>query len=307
MGDMINEVTGISGYLESGSWKYLIMVAAALVLIYLATVKKYEPLLLFPIAMGILLANLPGTGIADYPTELMDGGLIYYLKQGMAVIPPLIFVGVGAITDFSPVIANPKLLLFGGAAQVGILTAFAGATALGFTPMESAAIGIIGSADGPTTIYTASTLAPDILGVIAIAAYSYMALVPIIQPPIMRALTTRKERAIKMEYLREVSRKERIIFPIATILVTAVLVPKATTLVGMLMLGNLLREVGVVDRLAKAASEYLMYICILLLGLCVGASTKADVFLTSETLIILFLGLFAFAVSTAAGVLFGKL
>ncbi|MBP3412161.1 MAG: sodium ion-translocating decarboxylase subunit beta [Oscillospiraceae bacterium] len=305
------------------------MILISFVLMYLAIGKGFEPLLLLPIAFGMLLTNLPGAGmfheeifadghvhwdmikdgvtLADGSTE--SAGLIdiLYLGVKLGVYPCLIFVGVGAMTDFGPLIANPKSLLLGAAAQVGIFVAYIlAATLLGFTQNEAASIGIIGGADGPTAIYTTSILAPHLLGAIAIAAYSYMALVPVIQPPIMRGLTTKKERLIRMDNLRPVSKKEKIVFPIAVTAFVALLVPSATPLVGCLMLGNLLRECGVTDRLAKTAQNELMNIVVIFLGISVGATAKAGTFLAPQTLFILALGIFAFAGGTAGGVLLAK-
>lgn len=301
--------TGLYLLLEGDSWKYLVMIAIAGLLIYLAIAKKYEPLLLMPIAAGMLLANLPGAGLTDLPTDTAVGGLLHYISMGnkLVIYPPLIFLGIGAITDFSPLIAKPKIALIGVAAQLGIFAAFGGALLLGFTPQEAAAIGIIGSADGPTTIYLSNVLAPHMQGTIAVAAYSYMALVPIIQPPLMRLLTTKKERAIKMEPPAPVSKTKRILFPIIVTVAVAILVPQSATLIGMLMIGNLFKESGVVEKLAKGASEYLMYIIIIFIGFSVGSTTKADTFLTVETLGILALGLSAFVISTMSGLLFAKL
>ncbi len=283
----------------------LVMIAIACLLMWLAIAKKFEPLLLLPIAFGMLLANLPLSGLSS--TD--EGGLLYYFYQGikLGIYPPLIFLGVGTMTDFGPLIANPKSMLLGAAAQIGIFGTYWGAIALGFLPNEAGSIAIIGGADGPTAIYTTGILAPDLLGPIAVAAYSYMALVPIIQPPIMKALTTKKERAIKMTQLREVSKKEKIIFPILCTIVISLLLPSAAPLVGMLMLGNLLRESGVVDRLNKTAGNELMNIVTILLGISVGSTTKASTFLSPQTLMIIGLGLVAFAVGTASGTLFGKL
>ena len=317
--------------------QYLIMIAVSCVLLYLAIVKKYEPLLLLPIAFGMLLANLPLAGLMDgptyeyfttathagkagVPTILQDGttvyqyikhagGLLYYLYQGvkLGIYPPLIFLGVGAMTDFGPLIANPKSLLLGAAAQLGIFMTFIGAQMLGFTAQESSSIGIIGGADGPTAIYLTGKLAPHLLGPIAVAAYSYMALVPVIQPPIMRALTTKKERMIVMEQLRPVSKREKIIFPIAVTIVCSLLLPSAAPLVGMLMLGNLIRESGVVERLSKTAQNELSNIVVIFLGVTVGATANAETFLKLQTLEIIVLGVVAFGFGTAGGVLLAKL
>lgn len=286
----------------------VIMLLIACVLIYLAVVKKFEPLLLLPIAFGMLLANLPLANLAAVKGA-DTGGLLDILYKGveMGIYPPLIFLGVGAMTDFGPLIANPRSFLMGAAAQLGIFIAFIGAIFLGFDPKVAASIGIIGGADGPTAIFLTSKLAPSYLGPIAIAAYSYMALVPIIQPPFMKLLTTKKERLIKMEQLREVSKKERVIFPIVVTIVVALFLPDAAGLVGMLMLGNLFRESGVVDRLTKTSSNELMNIVVIFLGLTVGATTNGKDFLKPETLEIIALGLIAFICGTIGGVLLGKL
>jgi oxaloacetate decarboxylase beta subunit len=322
----------------------VIMLLISFVLLYLAIKKGFEPLLLVPIAFGMLLANLPVAGVMAKPVMqlvpeglahakslegnvlqilgedgsvvgnavmyLKDiGGLLYYLFQGdhLGIFPPLIFLGVGAMTDFGPLIANPKSLLLGAAAQFGIYITFAGAIAFGFTAQEASAIGIIGGADGPTAIFLASKLAPAKLGAIAVAAYSYMALVPVIQPPIMKALTTKKEREIKMEQLRVVSKLEKIIFPIIVTILVALIVPPATALVGMLMLGNLFKESGVVGRLTDTAQNALMNIVTIFLGVTVGATASAEYFLQAETLKIISLGIVAFGFGTAAGVLLAKL
>ena len=288
-----------------GGWKTLVMIAISMVLIYLAIVKKFEPLLLLPIAFGMLLANLPFAELASTSA----GGLLYYIYQGvkLKIYPPLIFLGIGVMTDFGPLIANPKSLLLGAAAQVGIFITYIGASLIGFTSPEAGAIAMIGGADGPTAIFTAQALAEHLTPAIAVAAYSYMALVPVIQPPIMRALTTKKERSIKMVQLRDVSKKEKIIFPILVTLLVSLLLPSAATLVGMLMLGNLIRESGVCDRLAKTAQNELMNIVTIFLGISVGSTASAENFLQAKTLGILFLGMFAFAMGTATGVLFGKI
>lgn len=322
----------------------VIMMLVSFVLLYLAIKKGYEPLLLVPIAFGMLLANLPVAGVMNAPiTQLVPtdvahalsmegnslqfvgeggtiageftlymkeiGGLLYYLFQGdhLGIFPPLIFLGVGAMTDFGPLIANPKSLLLGAAAQFGIYITFAGAIMFGFTAQEASAIGIIGGADGPTAIFLASKLAPQKLGAIAVAAYSYMALVPVIQPPIMKFLTTKKEREIKMEQLRTVSKVEKIIFPVVVTILVALIVPPATALVGMLMLGNLFKESGVVGRLTDTAQNALMNIVTIFLGVTVGATASAEYFLQVETLKIIFLGVIAFSCGTAAGVLLAKL
>ena len=299
----------------------LVMIVVACVLLYLAIVKKFEPLLLIPIAFGMLLTNLPGANM--YHEEIYAGGkvnwamlgdpkncgLLDYLYLGvkLGIYPCLIFLGVGAMTDFGPLIANPKSMLLGAAAQFGVYIAFALALILGFGVEAASSIGIIGGADGPTAILVTSKLAPQYLGPIAVAAYSYMALVPVIQPPIMKALTTKKERAIVMEQLRPVSKTEKIIFPIVVTVFVAFLVPDATPLVGCLMLGNLFRECGVVERLSKTAQNELCNITTIFLGVSVGATATASTFLAVETLLILFLGVLAFAGGTAGGVLLAKL
>ena len=286
-----------------------IMMVIALFLLYLGIAKKYEPLLLVPISFGMLLVNFPLSSLMVGPEGNQPGGLLYYLYMGieLGIYPPLIFLGIGALTDFSPLISNPKTLLLGAAAQVGIFGTFLGALALGFTSLESAAIGIIGGADGPTAIYLASQKAPHLLGAVSVAAYSYMALVPIIQPPIMRLLTTQKERAIVMDQLRDTTKRERIMFPIIVILVTGLFLPPALPLLGMLMLGNLFRECGVTDRLSKSAQNELNNIIVIFLGLTVGAKCSSEYFLTVQTIQIVVLGLIAFSIGTAAGVLMGKL
>lgn len=287
----------------------LIMVVIALLFIYLGVKKGYEPYLLIPIAFGMLLTNLPFAGLMDGPLGTQPGGLLYYLYQGTAlgIYPPLIFLCIGVGTDFGPLIANPRSLLLGAAAQLGIFITFIGAIALGFTGAEAASIGIIGGADGPTALFLTGRLAPDLLGPIAIAAYSYMALVPIIQPPIMKVLTTKRERVIKMEQLREVSQDEKIIFPIVVTLFTILLLPSAASLIGMLMLGNLLKESGKVPLLVNAIKDSLMYIVSIFLGITVGATATAERFLRPQTLMIVGLGLVAFSIGTAGGVLLGKL
>ena len=304
------------------NWQCLIMVGISCVLIYLAIVKKFEPLLLLPIAFGMLLTNLPGAEV--FHEELFANGhvhwemfgsasgvtpgLIDYLYLGvkLGIYPCLIFIGVGAMTDFGPLIANPNSLLLGAAAQIGIFATYLGANLLGFTPAQAGSIGIIGGADGPTAIFVTSKLAPDLLGPIAVAAYSYMALVPVIQPPIMRLLTTKKERSIVMKELRPVSRTEKIIFPIAVTAFVALLVPSATPLVGCLMLGNLMRECGVVERLSKTVQNELMNIVTIFLGISVGATATASTFISPKTLGIIVMGVVAFAVATACGVLLAK-
>ncbi len=313
------KTTGV--YLMS-DWRTLVMYAIVAVLFYLAIVKKFEPLLLLPIAFGMLLANLPGAELmhtdwfieveGKYPNFgkiLREGGMldILYLGVKLGVYPPLIFMGVGAMTDFGPLIANPKSLLLGAAAQLGVFVAFFGALLLGFSMSEAAAIGIIGGADGPTAIYVTKTLAPHLLGAIAVAAYSYMALIPIIQPPIMKALTTKKERSIVMGQLRSVSKLEKVVFPIFVTLIVSLIVPSAASLVGALMLGNLLRESGVAERLSKTVQNEMMNIITILLGITVGATANAETFLSLSTIKIIILGLAAFCIGTAGGTLFGKL
>ena len=302
--------------------KTIIMIIIAFVLMFLAIVKKFEPLLLLPIAFGMLLTNLPGANLF-HEALFADGhvhwdmfggtgdivpGLIDYLYLGvkLGIYPCLIFVGVGAMTDFGPLIANPKSLLLGAAAQVGIFATYLGARALGFDPFESGSIGIIGGADGPTAIYTTTILAPHLLGPIAVAAYSYMALVPVIQPPIMKLLTTKKERQIKMVPLRNPSKKERIIFPIVITVFVALLVPSAAPLIGSLMLGNLMKECGVVDRLSKTAQNELMNIVTIFLGISVGATATSATFCKLQTLEVIVMGIVAFGVASACGVLLAK-
>ncbi len=350
---ILNE-SGLMALFTADGWKNAIMIGVACFLLVLAIHPKFqfEPLLLLPIAFGMLLANLPNAGIyhseiwaipelleidgelcagamvdgAFVPSQywvyeegvgfhilagsvLQHGGLldILYLGVKLGIYPPLIFLGVGAMTDFGPLIANPKSFLLGAAAQIGIFAAFLGALFLGMSPAAAGSIGIIGGADGPTAIFVTSKLAPDYLGPIAVAAYSYMALVPIIQPPIMRLLTTKKERSVKMEQLRNVSKTEKIIFPVLVTIVVSLLLPDAAVLVGMLMLGNLFKESGVVDRLGKTAQNELMNIVVIFLGLTVGATTNGASFLTIDTLKIIAMGLCAFSIGTAGGVMFGKL
>ena len=337
----LKAITGI--FKESGiatlNWQNYVMIAISIVLLYLAIKKQYEPLLLLPIAFGMLLVNLypaimnppsvqlltadqcaaQHVEIAGHAKRVIDGvtyyenptygGLLYYLYQGvkLGIYPPLIFLGIGCRTDFGPLIANPKSLILGAAAQIGIFVTFTGAIFLGVSEPEAGAIGIIGGADGPTAIYVTTKLAPHLLGSIAIAAYSYMALVPIIQPPIMKALTTKKERMVVMEQLRPVSKLEKIMFPIIVVILIAILLPDAAPLVGMLMLGNLFKESGVVDRIAKAAQNELMNIITIFLGTTVGATASGQNFLSLSTIKIIVLGLIAFSMGTAFGVLFGKL
>ncbi|MDD4596101.1 MAG: sodium ion-translocating decarboxylase subunit beta [Candidatus Izemoplasmatales bacterium] len=309
------ESTGIAQFFAEGGWKYLIMIVLALGMMYLAIFKGFEPYLLIPIAMGMLLVNLPGSDLfiktVDPVTqEISYSGLLGFLYFGVEseIYPCLIFVGIGATTDFGPLIANPKSMLLGAAAQVGIFVTFLGAIAIfGFTPGEAAATSVIGGADGPTAIILGTNLAPHLLGAISLAAYSYMSLVPIIQPPVIKLLTTKKERSIKMEQLRPVSRMEKLLFPIVVALVCILLVPSSAPLIGMLMLGNLIKESGVVPNLVHTVSNAMLYIVTILLGLTVGATASADVFLTVETLGIFTLGIVAFILATATGVLGGKL
>ena len=314
-----------SGFAKLFEHGEIIMIGIACFLIYLAIGRGFEPMLLLPISFGMLLVNLPAatgdmlmhseifineTGHIDWAALGDTGGLFDYLYLGvkLGVYPPLIFLGVGAMTDFGPLIANPKSILLGAAAQLGIFVTFIGAlTIFGFNPLEAASIGIIGGADGPTAILVTKTLAPHLLGAIAIAAYSYMALVPFIQPPIMRLLTTKKERSVVMEQLRPVSKKEKILFPIGVSIVVILIIPSSASLIGALMLGNLLRECGVVERLSKTAQNEMINIITIFLGLTVGATANAENFLKPQTLMVIGLGLVAFCIATAGGVLFGKL
>ena len=321
---------GFASFLAEGGWKNLVMLAIGCFLLWLAIVKKFEPLLLLPIAFGMVLTNLPGAGLFhtemwnneflnpasphyhSYGYIMANGGLLDVLYIGVkaGVYPCLIFLGVGAMTDFGPLIANPKSLLLGAAAQIGIFATFIvtqiDIPGLGFTPEQAASIGIIGGADGPTAIFLTSKLAPELLGPIAVAAYSYMALVPVIQPPIMRALTTKEERLIRMSQLRTVSKNEKIIFPIVVTIVVSLVVPSAGTLVGCLMLGNLMKECGVVDRLSKAAQNELNNIVVIFLGITVGATASAESFMNVQTIGILCVGIVAFGVGSACGVLMAK-
>ncbi len=333
----------INGFLSKDGWQYLVMILISFVLLWLAIKKQFEPLLLIGIAFGMLLTNLPSAGLYnqglwdtfmqeflvdgkgnvlldefgkeianphyhDYGYILSNGGLLDFLYIGVktCIYPCLIFVGIGAMTDFGPLISNPKSLLLGAAAQIGIFATFVGARLLDFTGLQSASIGIIGGADGPTAIFVTSKLAPELLGPIAVAAYSYMALVPVIQPPIMKLITTKKEREIVMKPLRQVSKREKIIFPIIVTVFVALLVPSATPLVGCLMLGNLWKESGVAERLCKTAQNELMNIVTIFLGISVGATAVASNFLTIRTLSIIALGIVAFSVASACGVLFAK-
>ena len=307
--DAIIKLWGESGFIAL-NWQYLAMIVIACILFYLAIVKKFEPLLLLPIAFGMLLANLPFSGLMDPPPSPdASGGLLYYLYLGVkkGVYPSLIFLGIGAMTDFGPLIARPISLLLGAAAQFGVAAALIIAIALGFDPGEAASIAIIGGADGPTAIYLTSKLAPHLLPAIAIAAYSYMALIPMIQPPLMNLLTTKKEREIKMEQLRQVSKMEKICFPIMVSILCILLLPSVAPLIGMLMLGNLFKESGVAERLSSTAQNALINIVTIFLGVTVGATAKADAFLRPETLKIIALGLLAFMFSTVGGLLLGKL
>ena len=313
------ETSGFGAFFAEGGWKYAVMIALACFLLYLAIKKQFEPLLLLPIAFGMLLTNLPGADM--FHSELFAGGhvhwdifvdnagLIDYLYLGvkLGIYPCLIFIGVGSMTDFGPLIANPKSFLLGAAAQLGIFATFIGAYALGFSPNECGSIGIIGGADGPTSIFLTARLAPELLGPIAIAAYSYMALVPVIQPPIMRALTTDAERKIKMSQLRQVSKTEKILFPVIIAIVISLLLPSAAPLVGCLMLGNLMKECGVVDRLSKTVQNELMNIVVIFLGISVGATATAGSFLNLKTIGILVLGILAFSFGTASGVVLAKI
>lgn len=312
--------TGISRLLaDENWWQTLVMFVIAGILVYLAIVKKFEPLLLLPIAIGMLLTNLPGANLfhldffigqeVNYGQVLHDGGLLdlLYLGVKLGIYPSLIFIGIGAMTDFSPLISNPKSLIIGAGAQFGVFVAFSAAIVSGFfTPQEAAAIGIIGGADGPTAILVTKTLAPALLGAIAIAAYSYMALIPMIQPPFMKLLTTKKERQIKMTTLRTVSKTEKILFPIIVTFVVGLIVPDAVPLIGCLMFGNLLNVCGVTDRLSKTAQNELMNIVTIFLGITVGATASAENFLRPSTLLIIACGLVAFCISTVGGLLTAK-
>ena len=317
----------ITSFFVGDGWKNAVMIGIACFLLYLAIKKQYEPLLLLPIAFGMLLSNIPAGGLFhtsmwndeflnpnspffhSYRHVLAEGGLldILYIGVKAGVYPCLIFLGVGAMTDFGPLIANPKSLLLGAAAQLGIFVTFICAHLMGFTSPEAASIGIIGGADGPTAIFLTSKLAPHLLGPIAVAAYSYMALVPVIQPPIMRALTTEKERKIQMKQLREVSKREKILFPIIVAIIVSLILPSAATLIGCLMLGNLMKESGVVERLSKAAQNELNNIVVIFLGTTVGATATAEAFLNWQTIGILTVGIVAFGFGTAGGVLLAKL
>ena len=318
--------TGIAGIFQGDGWKNLLMIILALVIIFVAIFKDAEPYLLIPIGVGMLLANMSmlssniGDWIFNHQAAVVDeagnvitaesySGLLGYLYMGVktGIYPCLIFLGIGATTDFGPLIANPKTMILGAAAQIGIFLTFLGALALGFAPNVASSIGIIGGADGPTAILVTKSLAPEYLASISVAAYSYMALVPFIQPPIIRLLTTKKERQIKMQELKPVSKKKKILFPVITMFVCIILIPSCAPLIGCLMLGNLIKESGVVPKLTEAAGNTILYTVTILLGLCVGATATGDNFLTVDTLKIFALGICAFAIATAAGVLFGKL
>ena len=307
MTDLLIEFLSNTGF-ALADYRHIIMILVGIIIIYLGIAKQYEPLLLVPIGFGMLIGNIPvfkdfGLGIYE------SGSFLNYIYYGVThdIYPPLIFLGIGALTDFSTMLARPVLMLLGAAAQMGIFITFLGALAIGFPPNEAASIGIIGGADGPTAIFLTVMLAPRLIGPIAVAAYSYMALVPVIQPPIMKLLTTRKERLIKMEDPREVSKTEKIIFPIVGFLLCCFLAPAALPLLGMLFFGNLLKECVVVERLAKTARTSLIDIVTILLGVTVGASTQADVFLTPQSIGIFALGAFSFAIATASGVIFAKI
>ena len=320
----IAEIFAKSGWAQifftEGGWKYAVMLAVACVLLYLAIVKQFEPLLLLPIGFGMLMTNLPLDGIfhmdifinstnhIDWALLGSSGGMVDYIYLGvkLGISPPLIFLGIGTMTDFEPLIARPSSLLLGAAAQLGIFFTFVGAKILGFTNQEAGAIGIIGGADGPTAIYVTTKLAPHLLGSIAVAAYCYMALVPVIQPPIMKALTTEKERQIVMTTPRRVSKTEKILFPIIVTIIVALTLPDAAILVGCLMMGNLMKESGVVERITKTAGNELMNIITIFLGFSVGCTTNAATFLNIQTVEIIVLGIVAFGVGTAGGVLLGK-
>ena len=321
----ISEIFAKSGWAQifftEGGWKYAVMLAVACVLLYLAIVKQFEPLLLLPIGFGMLMTNLPLDGIfhmdifinetnhIDWALLGSSGGMVDYIYLGvkLGIYPPLIFLGIGTMTDFEPLIARPSSLLLGAAAQLGIFFTFVGAKILGFTNQEAGAIGIIGGADGPTAIYVTTKLAPHLLGSIAVAAYCYMALVPVIQPPIMKALTTEKERQIVMTAPRRVSKTEKILFPVIVTIIVALTLPDAAILVGCLMMGNLMKESGVVERITKTAGNELMNIITIFLGFSVGCTTNAATFLNIQTVEIIVLGIVAFGVGTAGGVILGKI
>ena len=306
--ETLADFLALTGFLHV-TWQMAVMWLVVLAFFYLAVFKGYEPLLLVPIAFGALLANLPTEGLVNLPDGETVGGLYYYVSLGITleIFPPLMFLGVGALADFGPLIANPRMLLLGAAAQFGVFVTFIGALAIGFTAQQAAAIGIIGGADGPTSIFLTNKLAPELLGPVAVAAYSYMALVPLIQPPIMRALTTRKERAIRMRSLRQVSRSEKLIFALVVTVLCILLVPAASALIGMLMLGNFLRESGVTERLSHAAQNEIVNVVTIFLGISIGITMAGERFLQLDTLKILALGVFAFGVATASGVIMAKI
>ena len=313
--------SGFAQFFVDGGYRYVIMIIVACILLYLAIVHQFEPLLLLPIGFGMLMANLPLDNIIHMEIFINDtqhinwqllgesGGLADYLYLGvkLGIYPPLIFLGIGTMTDFEPLIARPSSLLMGAAAQLGIFVAYIGARLLGFTPAEAASIGIIGGADGPTAIFTTTRLAPALLGSVAVAAYCYMALVPVIQPPIMKLLTTDKERKIVMEAPRKVSRTEKILFPVIVTLLVSLLLPDAAILVGCLMMGNLMKETGVVERITKTAGNELMNIITIFLGFSVGCTTNAETFLNMRTVLVIVLGVVAFCFGTAGGVVLGKI
>lgn len=317
--DILNklyESSGLFSFFGADGWKYIIMIIFALALLYLAIFKKFEPYLLIPIGFAMLLVNIPGTDLFVKETIVDNGvevdkysGLFGFLYYGVSygIYPSLIFLGIGATTDFGPLIARPKSMLLGAAAQIGIFITFLGAILFSFTGPEAASIGIIGGADGPTAILLSSQLAPHLLGAISIAAYSYMALVPIIQPPLVRTFTSKKERMIEMTQLREVSKKEKILFPIIVAVITIILIPSSAPIIGMLMLGNLIKESGVVPNLISASGKTILYTVTILLGISIGATTQATNFLKAETLMIIGLGLFAFIIATIFGILGAKL
>ncbi|MFH0883545.1 MAG: sodium ion-translocating decarboxylase subunit beta [bacterium] len=307
--ELFEHFLSYTGFVQPELWKNAIMIAVGSFFLFLAIKKDYEPLLLVPIGFGIIIGNIPFPADANMKIGIYESGsVLNYLYFGVSqgIYPPLIFLGIGAITDFSALLSNPKLVLLGAAAQVGIFATLLGALALGFTPQEAAAIGIIGGADGPTAIFISSKLAPHLMGAIAIAAYSYMALVPMIQPPIMKLLTTQKERRIRMKPSRSVPKAEKILFPLISLLVTTFIAPGALPLLGMLFFGNLLKESGVTERLAKTAGTSMIDIVTILLGLTVGASTQAQYFLTKQSVFIFILGAISFAIATAGGILFAK-
>ncbi|WP_346871390.1 sodium ion-translocating decarboxylase subunit beta [Clostridium sp. UBA5119] len=306
--EVIKDLFASSGF-AALTWQQAVMIGVSLVFVWLAIGKKFEPLLLLPIAFGMLLTNIPLGNIMAEPVGKEVGGLLYYLSKGvkLEIFPPLIFLGVGAMTDFGPLLANPSSVLMGAGAQFGIFFAFGIAILFGFTPQEAASIGIIGGADGPTAIFLTNKLAGHLLGPIAVAAYSYMALVPLIQPPIMKALTTKEERRIKMGQLRQVKQIEKIVFPIVVTIVVTLLLPSLLPLIGMLMLGNLFKESGVVGRLSDTAQNALVNIVTIFLGLSVGATATAEAFINPKTIGIVIIGVVSFAIATAGGVLVGKI